>query len=233
MEPNPSQEPIEITVDVMNERLRVEPTQNFIEEKKRHLERQGEERRLGREILDEERQEKARFSLNQEAEKMHEAELKHQLEQKRQEENIRKLETASPEALRELRELIRRRYALDCEIWNLRHRTKPYRPIVERKMVQADEVLKEITSIVDAWGDNRDHSWTEEEWERVTEIRRRLAKDGKRVWISDPPWRLEPTPRQPTLISKPAVKRSTSISKPILGRAKLITLPERKARNSK
>ncbi|KAF2252502.1 hypothetical protein BU26DRAFT_602870 [Trematosphaeria pertusa] len=101
---------------------------------------------------------------------------------------MRRLKEASPETLRSLRELIRTRYQLDVEIWNLRGVRRPDRCIAERKMEKADAVMEEILGMVAVWGDNADGLWDEDEWERVKEIRKRLMSEGKREWVGNPPW---------------------------------------------
>jgi hypothetical protein len=101
---------------------------------------------------------------------------------------LKKIRNASPETLRELRELIRARYQLDVEIWNLRGVRKPDQPLVMVKMQKADEILNEILQKVGVWTDNEDGHWTDEEWEKVQDIQRRLGSEGKRNWAANPPW---------------------------------------------
>ncbi len=100
----------------------------------------------------------------------------------------KKMKNASPETLQSLRELIRTRYQLDVEIWNLRGVRKPDQPLVVMKMDKADDVLNEIMAIVNCWTENVDGHWTAEEWERVKDIQRRLRAQGKRNWAANPPW---------------------------------------------
>lgn len=56
----------------------------------------------------------------------------------------KKMKVTTPEALRGLRDLIRTKYELDVEIWNLRGARRMDRPVVEKKMQGADAVLTEI-----------------------------------------------------------------------------------------
>jgi hypothetical protein len=93
----------------------------------------------------------------------------------------------SPNSLFRLRELIRVKYALDIEIWNLRGTRMKDRPFVEVKMERADAVLSEIITTVQAW-EGTEKSWTEDEWEKAKELRRRILSGNKRRWLEHPPW---------------------------------------------
>ena len=99
-----------------------------------------------------------------------------------------KLRMTSPESLRSLRGLIRRKYELDTAIWANGEVRRPDRPFVQAKMVQADAVLQEIFMIVETWGDNSDGTWQNHEWELVKEVKTRIQEDGKRWWENNPPW---------------------------------------------
>jgi hypothetical protein len=101
---------------------------------------------------------------------------------------LKKMMEASPETLRDLRELIRNRYQMDNEIWGLRSARKPDRPKVLEKMVKADAIMEEILTTINTWENQKDGNWTDEEWDRVQEIKERLQSDGKRVWKDSPPW---------------------------------------------
>lgn len=109
------------------------------------------------------------------------------IQQHRRDERMRKLQTISTDTLRGLRDLIRTRYELDVDIWNLRKVRKPDRHIVEEKMVRADAILSEIFAIVRAW-DGTEKSWTKSEWEQAKNIQKRILADGKRRWAGNPPW---------------------------------------------
>jgi hypothetical protein len=99
----------------------------------------------------------------------------------------KKQKMVSAMKLRELRDLIRLRYELDLEIWMLRGVRAPDRPIVEEKMERADAVLHTIIDTLHAWEDTRS-SWTTEEWDKLGEVYGRIAEDGKRWWMKNPPW---------------------------------------------
>ncbi|KAH8647574.1 hypothetical protein BGZ60DRAFT_535249 [Tricladium varicosporioides] len=101
----------------------------------------------------------------------------------------------SPESLRNLRELIRTRYALDVEIWRLRDVRRVNQPLVIAKMEKADAVLADIISIVLAW-EGTESSWTPSEWEQAMQVKRRLLVDNKRWWLkTGPPWEdVQPSP---------------------------------------
>lgn len=101
---------------------------------------------------------------------------------------IKKMKESSPETLRDLRELIRKRYQMDVEIWGLRSARKADRPKVLEKMVVADAIMEEIWMTVGTWENQQDGNWTDEEWVQVQEIKARLQSDGKRVWEGNPPW---------------------------------------------
>lgn len=107
-------------------------------------------------------------------------------EARQRQERQRKIEEASPETLRSLRELIRLRYQLDVEIWGLRGARKPDHWLVEQKMEKADAVLEEIMAMVKVWEHDADGSWDAAEWERVQDIRRRLLTGGVRIWADSP-----------------------------------------------
>ncbi|QDS69845.1 hypothetical protein FKW77_000194 [Venturia effusa] len=100
---------------------------------------------------------------------------------------IQQLRTINPDSLYRLRELIRQRYALDVEIWSYRRVRRVDRGIVEDLMAKADAVLVEIQAMVTAW-QGTEKLWTGPEWIKAQEIRDRLLADGKRQWLSNPPW---------------------------------------------
>jgi hypothetical protein len=103
----------------------------------------------------------------------------------------------SPEALRELRELIRRRYELDMDIWQSRSKLASTRPLTQRKMVEADGILREILARVEKWDEAS--GWDDEDWDLAEEVKARLEKGGKRDWLKEPPWKGENSgpPRKP------------------------------------
>ncbi|KAF2034311.1 hypothetical protein EK21DRAFT_107935 [Setomelanomma holmii] len=95
-------------------------------------------------------------------------------ERKKDEEKISRLEQASPETLRDLRELIRDRFERDVKIWSRRGARRPDRPIIQTNMDRADAIMEEILIMIDMWGDNSDGRWDEEDWEKVQIIRTKL-----------------------------------------------------------
>lgn len=113
-------------------------------------------------------------------------------EVKKQEERLRRnhqLKLISPDSLYVLRELIRKKYALDVEIWTLRHVRKRDQGEVEDKMGRADAILQEIRGMVGAW-QGSEKTWdSSAEWEMAQEVQGRLLSDGKREWMKDPPWK--------------------------------------------
>jgi hypothetical protein len=91
------------------------------------------------------------------------------------------------ENLRELRGLIRYRYALDCEIWSGRKLKWYQRDTVETKMAQADAALEAIHKTLDGW-DRPEYFATSEEYNRFREIKRRVVDAETRDWKTNPPW---------------------------------------------
>jgi hypothetical protein len=94
----------------------------------------------------------------------------------------------SPVEVRELNDLIRKRYALDVEIWSVRDARVRDRPLVEDKMRRSDLALLKIKATVRAW--DTPEVWNSRaDWDRLRMIRDRLEMNGgQRVWSDNPPW---------------------------------------------
>ena len=92
-----------------------------------------------------------------------------------------------PRELRELCELIRKRYSLDVEIWSLRKTRLRDRHIVQDKMRKAEATLRKIDRIVDSW-DTEDAFSTEQDLEKFRQIKRRIKMGGKRDWENQSPF---------------------------------------------
>jgi hypothetical protein len=92
-----------------------------------------------------------------------------------------------PENLRNLRELLRQRYALDLEIWSLKSVGVFNRPHVERKMEQADALLRRIRAMVAEW-DRREYFRSDLDYEKFKEVKARIELDNKRAWMKNKPW---------------------------------------------
>ena len=105
----------------------------------------------------------------------------------RERERVASLNMISPEAICELRDLIRSRYQLDVDIWALKRTRNPNRPYVLRKMEKADDILMEINTRVESWEENASF-WTEEEWKVAQQIKQRIQLDGKKMWNGQGPW---------------------------------------------
>lgn len=75
--------------------------------------------------------------------------------------------------LRRGRALLRAKYALECDILNLRHVYEPSRHILEEKKKQAEGARQELGRLVQEWLRAKDQ-WTVEEWELVVEISKRI-----------------------------------------------------------
>lgn len=140
------------------------------------------ERRLAAE------QERAARLEHERRENARRAQLAREREDKRRETKLKLLRMTSPESLRSLRELIRRKYELDMAIWADRKVRGPLRPDVEVMMEQADAALLEILTIVRTWEDNSNGAWKEHEWKLASEVKERLEADGKSMWVGNPPW---------------------------------------------
>ncbi|KAH0558445.1 hypothetical protein GP486_004891 [Trichoglossum hirsutum] len=93
----------------------------------------------------------------------------------------------TPEEVRDLGNLIRKRYELDVEIWGLRHVRPRDRPIVEDKMRRSDAILEKIRRTVDTW-DRADVFESSGDWNKLQDIKMRIKEDGKRHWALNPPW---------------------------------------------
>lgn len=90
--------------------------------------------------------------------------------------------------VRELAELIRLRYTLDVDLWNLRY-TKPRdRHIVQDKIRKADAVLAKIRGILDCWDAPEVFEEDGQDWSKLRDIKKRIGAEGKRNWAANPPW---------------------------------------------
>ncbi len=94
----------------------------------------------------------------------------------------------SPLEIRGLNELIRKRYALDVEIWSKRSCRPRDRFLLVDKMRRSDAALIKIMATVRMWD-------TPEVWDsnadflQLKTIRRRLETEGgKKLWEGNPPW---------------------------------------------
>jgi trichohyalin len=161
--------------------------------------RQRTQMQLQRERDEQQKEYLAREAKKQAAEhKRRELQLKMQREEKlleerrlREEKKRQKEELEnrnSSKALQELRELIRARYELDNEIWRRRNHAISNRDLVEKRMVESDEVLQNILSRIEHWNDSPDCGFDEAEWELANDVKERLLEHGKRIWALDPPW---------------------------------------------
>jgi hypothetical protein len=89
--------------------------------------------------------------------------------------------------VRELHDLIRRRYALDVSIWGKQNCVPRNRPAVKEEMHRADAVLLRILSLVQAW--DTPEAWeSHADWQRLRAIKEKLEMEGKREWAKHPPW---------------------------------------------
>ena len=92
------------------------------------------------------------------------------------------------EMIRELRELIRYRYALDCKIWSVGRKVKWYqRDTIEADMRRSDAALATIRSTLDGW-DRREYFATIDEYKKFKDIKNRIVDSRTRNWSENPPW---------------------------------------------
>jgi hypothetical protein len=106
---------------------------------------------------------------------------------------VQKAPTKAPtlvtsEMIRELRELIRYRYALDCKIWDIGRRVKWFQQdTVLIDMHRADAALVTIRATLEDW-DRREYFATVEEYNKFKEISKRILNANTRTWATHPPW---------------------------------------------
>ncbi|KAF1843893.1 uncharacterized protein K460DRAFT_368758 [Cucurbitaria berberidis CBS 394.84] len=98
-----------------------------------------------------------------------------------------KIAYVTAENIRELRELIRYRYALDVEIWSMRDVKWYQRDTLHAKMTRSDAALTTIKSTLDSW-DRPEFFETQDEYARFREIKRKIVSGDKRNWTANPPW---------------------------------------------
>jgi len=96
-------------------------------------------------------------------------------------------EKVKAEEVRELCELIRRRYTLDLSLWDLRHARERDRPPILDEVQKAEATLAKIRRILHSW-DGADLFDSKKDWVKVQEIKRRVGLEGKRNWVNNPPW---------------------------------------------
>ncbi|QDS73017.1 hypothetical protein FKW77_009130 [Venturia effusa] len=89
--------------------------------------------------------------------------------------------------IRDLCELVRKRYALDIEIWSLRDARNRDRGEVKALMVKVDAALARIRRTLDSW-DRPDLFDSDSDWVKMQDIKKRIDVAGKREWQKHPPW---------------------------------------------
>ncbi|KAH6719429.1 hypothetical protein BKA61DRAFT_731866 [Leptodontidium sp. MPI-SDFR-AT-0119] len=77
--------------------------------------------------------------------------------------------------VRRCAELIRAKFGLDVEVWNLRDVTRANVPVRLEKERQSEGAMMDLKGIVNGWVDKRG-SWSEEEWKIVEEIGERVGR---------------------------------------------------------
>lgn len=102
-------------------------------------------------------------------------------------ERARIVEMASARTLHRLLGLLRRNFRLNNEIYSLRNVEESERYLVEEKMQDADEALREIIETIELWENNED-LWSRSELEQIRNIKGRVLGEGIRWWAGNPPW---------------------------------------------
>jgi hypothetical protein len=148
----------------------------------RHQRKIEEQERRARQA----RKEQGEKDLRAREEKLAEEREKKRLDDLRNKRNQR-LRSTEPENLRALRDNVRRKYQLDIDIWAERGVRRPDRPLVEKKMEEADALLDEIVNTVNTW-EERDNIFNPDEWRLAEQVKARLLMDGIRRWADKPPW---------------------------------------------
>jgi hypothetical protein len=92
-----------------------------------------------------------------------------------------------PEHIRELRELIQKRYRLDLEIWNCRNCLQIDKHRVENMMIRSDAVLDKILAILTTWAESH-LKWSVADGLKVDQITDRMNKREFIRWQGNPPW---------------------------------------------
>ena len=116
----------------------------------------------------------------------------HKVRENKRQERIRK---TTPEALRQLRGLIRTRYQLDCLIWSCRDGQRADRGLVIQHGQRADAILQEIFDIVNTW-DESSFQGNSEEWKVAKKIKEQLTSSEKAIWQDTPPWDYREVPQR-------------------------------------
>jgi hypothetical protein len=96
-------------------------------------------------------------------------------------------EKVQSKEIRALCELIRKRYALDIDIWDLKDSRDRDRDEVWALIYKSDAALAKVKRTLDSW-DRPDLFDSERDWHRMQDIKRRINLEGKRDWVKHPPW---------------------------------------------
>lgn len=92
-----------------------------------------------------------------------------------------------PKEVRELCELVRKRYMFDLELHGLRQAHARDHKEIWPTIEKADATLHKIRRTVESWN-KREFFESEYDWDIFKDIRDRINLGGKRDWIADPPW---------------------------------------------
>ena len=95
----------------------------------------------------------------------------------------------SSPSIRDLRALLREKYKLDHQIWDKRNVLRVNQKIVLKDCERADNILRSIYTIIDAWEANM---FTREEWSVAQQIKESLVEQRSQQahvwWCALPPW---------------------------------------------
>lgn len=98
-----------------------------------------------------------------------------------------KRKAASPESIRNVRDLIREKYRLDLYVWSRRNIQVADRNLVQNDCMTADSLLEQICCHINGWDES---SFGTEEWKVVAKIQENIRRNENRhvLWMSQLPW---------------------------------------------
>jgi hypothetical protein len=97
-----------------------------------------------------------------------------------------KNQKVTAEEIRDLRELMRQKYSLDLQVWNLRHSHARDKKFLDEKMQKADAALVKIRQTVLSWN-SPDFFETKADYQRFISIRGTVMRSTIRIWMKNPP----------------------------------------------
>lgn len=79
------------------------------------------------------------------------------------------------QGLRDFRDLIRQKYALDVNVWNYRFAHETNQPEIDEMKARSEGATSDMVKIVERWMGSREQ-WSVEEWAQVQEIYLRIRQ---------------------------------------------------------